>query len=66
MEGLNILVTSPPEPDDSSKPKSKGKSKAKAEGKELISDAHLRLKRGVHYGLMGRNGSGKSGNKLPV
>ncbi|KAL1963900.1 hypothetical protein VTN77DRAFT_7706 [Rasamsonia byssochlamydoides] len=41
--------------------KSKGRSKLKNEGAvELISNADLRLKAGVHYGLVGRNGSGKS------
>lgn len=30
------------------------------EGQELLSDAHLRLKSGVHYVLYGRNGTGKS------
>lgn len=29
-------------------------------GQELLSDCHLRLKSGVHYGLVGRNGTGKS------
>lgn len=29
-------------------------------GRDLLSDAHLRLKAGVHYGLIGRNGAGKS------
>ncbi|EPQ32208.1 uncharacterized protein PFL1_00405 [Pseudozyma flocculosa PF-1] len=29
-------------------------------GRELLQNAHLRLKSGVHYGLVGRNGSGKS------
>lgn len=29
-------------------------------GRDLLTDAHLRLKAGVHYGLVGRNGSGKS------
>lgn len=28
--------------------------------KQLLQDAHLRLKEGVHYGLIGRNGVGKS------
>lgn len=62
MDGLNIVVTSPaPEStEDESKSKTKGKSKAKATGRELISDGHLRLKAGVHYGLLGRNGTGKS------
>lgn len=62
VEGLSITITSAgaESPDESSKSKLKGKSKAKAPGKELISDAHLRLKGGVHYGLLGRNGTGKS------
>jgi ABC-type polysaccharide/polyol phosphate transport system ATPase subunit len=62
VEGLSITITSAAtEPtDEASKSKVKGKSKAKAPGKELISDAHLRLKGGVHYGLLGRNGTGKS------
>ena len=46
--------------EETSKPKTKGKPKAKAAGKELISDGHLRLKAGIHYGLIGRNGTGKS------
>lgn len=29
-------------------------------GRDLISDAHLRLKAGMRYGLVGRNGTGKS------
>lgn len=66
MDGLNISVVATLDknntsPDASSKPsKPKGKSKAKAEAKELIVDAHLRLKPGVHYGFIGRNGTGKS------
>ncbi|SNX85499.1 related to positive effector protein GCN20 [Melanopsichium pennsylvanicum] len=28
--------------------------------RDLLSDAHLRLKAGTHYGLIGRNGTGKS------
>ena len=28
--------------------------------RQLLHDAHLRLKEGVHYGLVGRNGTGKS------
>ncbi|KAI9867373.1 MAG: hypothetical protein M1813_008931 [Trichoglossum hirsutum] len=38
----------------------KGKAKAKAEGVEILVGAELRLKPGVCYGLVGRNGSGKS------
>ena len=62
MDGLNIIVTSSAleSAEDASKPKTKGKTKAKAAGRELISDGHLRLKAGVHYGLLGRNGTGKS------
>ena len=62
MDGLNIIVTSsaPESTEDTSKPKTKGKSKSKGAGRELISDAHLRLKAGIHYGLLGRNGTGKS------
>jgi ABC-type molybdenum transport system ATPase subunit/photorepair protein PhrA len=67
VDGLNIIVTSSAadSTEDASKPKTKGKSKAKAAGRELISDAHLRLKAGVHYGLLGRNGTGKS-SKIDV
>jgi ABC-type molybdenum transport system ATPase subunit/photorepair protein PhrA len=28
--------------------------------RQLLQDAHLRLKEGIHYGLVGRNGTGKS------
>ncbi|OJJ63777.1 hypothetical protein ASPSYDRAFT_138981 [Aspergillus sydowii CBS 593.65] len=61
VDGLTIAVTSPIDTiEDPSKTKGKGKSKAKAEARELIADAHLRFKAGVHYGLIGRNGTGKS------
>ncbi|KAL4788567.1 P-loop containing nucleoside triphosphate hydrolase protein [Aspergillus varians] len=61
VDGLTISVVSPLDNvGDPSKTKSKGKLKAKAEARELISDAHLRLKASVHYGLIGRNGTGKS------
>ncbi|KAL5342455.1 P-loop containing nucleoside triphosphate hydrolase protein [Aspergillus crustosus] len=61
VEGLTIAVVSPLDPaEDPPKTKAKGKSKAKAEARELIADAHLRFKAGVHYGLIGRNGTGKS------
>ncbi|KAL3481929.1 P-loop containing nucleoside triphosphate hydrolase protein [Aspergillus californicus] len=61
VEGLTIAVTSRPDTtEDPTKAKAKGKSKAKAEARELIADAHLRLKAGIHYGLIGRNGTGKS------
>ncbi|KAJ5642388.1 hypothetical protein N7490_006388 [Penicillium lividum] len=62
VEGLGIVVTSSTSTttEGPSKLKAKGKSKVLAAGKELISDGHLRLKGGVHYGLLGRNGTGKS------
>ncbi|PLB39924.1 ABC-F family ATP-binding cassette domain-containing protein [Aspergillus candidus] len=61
VDGLHISVASSLETTDtSSRPKSKGKSKAKAEARELIVDTHLRLKPGIHYGFIGRNGTGKS------
>lgn len=68
MEGLNITVASKPQDsiDDASKSKGRGKAKAKSTGQELISDGHLRLKGGVHYGLLGRNGAGKSSKPTPL
>ncbi|KAL4989192.1 P-loop containing nucleoside triphosphate hydrolase protein [Aspergillus falconensis] len=61
VEGLTITVSSPLDTAEGpSRTKAKGKSKSKADARELISDAHLRLKAGVHYGLVGRNGTGKS------
>jgi ABC-type polysaccharide/polyol phosphate transport system ATPase subunit len=38
----------------------KAKGKARADGLELLSNATLKLKAGVHYALIGRNGTGKS------
>ncbi|PWY95347.1 ABC transporter [Aspergillus sclerotioniger CBS 115572] len=60
VEGLTIAVSSTLNGDNASISKPKGRSKAKAEARELIVDAHLRLKAGVCYGLIGRNGTGKS------
>ena len=61
VEGLTIAVHSSRDtPEGPSKSTLKGKSKSKPDTRELISDAHLRLKAGVHYGLIGRNGTGKS------
>ncbi|KOC07161.1 ABC transporter [Aspergillus flavus AF70] len=61
VEGLTIAVSSSRDtPEDPSKPKPRAKTKGKPDTRELISDAHLRLKAGVHYGLIGRNGTGKS------
>ena len=53
IDGLNITVTS-----GNSASKSKGK--ARAEGLEIVSNASLKLKPGVHHALIGRNGTGKS------
>ncbi|RAL05455.1 ABC-F family ATP-binding cassette domain-containing protein [Aspergillus ibericus CBS 121593] len=60
VEGLTIAVSSTSNEEQVPASKPKGRSKAKAEAKELIIDAHLRLKAGVCYGLIGRNGTGKS------
>ena len=38
----------------------KGKAKASIADKDILVDADVKLKAGVHYGLLGRNGSGKS------
>jgi ATPase subunit of ABC transporter with duplicated ATPase domains len=38
----------------------KAKGKARAEGLEILANASLKLKAGVHYALIGRNGTGKS------
>ena len=54
VEGLNITVTS------SAKSGIKAKGKARAEGLEILANASLKLKAGVHYALIGRNGTGKS------
>ena len=56
IKGLNIAIVS------SKAGYSTNSAKLKAVGQEksLLSDAHLRLKSGVHYCLLGRNGSGKS------
>ncbi|PLB44630.1 ABC transporter [Aspergillus steynii IBT 23096] len=61
VEGLTIAVSSARETtDDPARFKPKGKAKSRADARELITDGHLRLKAGVHYGLIGRNGTGKS------
>ncbi len=55
IEGLNVTVTS-----GAGKSSAKAKGKAKAEGLEILANASLKLKAGVHYALIGRNGTGKS------
>lgn len=57
IDGLNITVASET-PEGSTK--ARGKSKAKAEGVELLTNATLKLKPGIHYGLIGKNGTGKT------
>jgi len=54
IEGLNITVTS------GTSKSGKPKGKARAEGLEILSNASLKLKAGIHYALIGRNGTGKS------
>ncbi|TGO48683.1 hypothetical protein BOTNAR_0464g00070 [Botryotinia narcissicola] len=54
IEGLNITVTS------SGKSGGKSKGKSKTEGLEILSNASLKLKAGICYALIGRNGTGKS------
>lgn len=41
-------------------PSGKTKAKASVKALDIVVDADLKLKHGVHYGLLGRNGSGKS------
>lgn len=42
----------------------KPKGKARAEGLELLANATLKLKAGIHYALIGRNGTGKSSESV--
>ena len=56
IDGLNIAIGPP----DSNSHQPKGKSKATAAPLEILTNAELKLKGGVHYGLLGRNGTGKS------
>ncbi|WEW59790.1 hypothetical protein PRK78_005270 [Emydomyces testavorans] len=75
IQGLDILVSSSSSPsgsgesstpgrsttlDSSTSPKSRKQKARRSPGKEILSNANLRLKPGVHYGLVGRNGTGKS------
>jgi ABC-type dipeptide/oligopeptide/nickel transport system ATPase subunit len=59
IEGLNITVTS------GGKSGVKPKGKQRAEGLEILGNASLKLKAGVHYALIGRNGTGKSSEYAP-
>lgn len=44
-----------------SKASGKGKDAGAGKDKDILVDAHLRLKKGVKYGMVGQNGVGKSG-----
>jgi hypothetical protein len=57
IDGLTIIVAADAQSSQKKDKKSEGTS---AEGKEILVDAHLRLKYGQRYGLLGRNGTGKS------
>ncbi|PHH91646.1 hypothetical protein CDD83_10863 [Cordyceps sp. RAO-2017] len=57
IDGLSITVAS----GDAS---AKGKAKARSQATEILSGAKLRLKQGQRYALVGRNGTGKSTEKL--
>jgi ABC-type polysaccharide/polyol phosphate transport system ATPase subunit len=50
--GLNIGIQS--------NPASLDKKKTTTGAKDILVDSHLKLKSGVRYGLIGRNGTGKS------
>ncbi|CZT52113.1 probable ATP-binding cassette sub-family F member 3 [Rhynchosporium secalis] len=56
IEGLNITVAS----SGQAATTARSKSRASAEVLEILSNATLKLKAGVHYALIGRNGTGKS------
>ncbi|RDA86998.1 hypothetical protein CP532_6742 [Ophiocordyceps camponoti-leonardi (nom. inval.)] len=53
IEGLSITVSS-------ADVSTKGKGKTRAQGIEILAGAELKLKQGRRYGLIGRNGTGKS------
>jgi len=55
VTGLNIAVTGRVERQLGTMKKAN-----QTESKEILLDAHLKLKPGVRYGLFGRNGTGKS------
>ena len=56
MHGLNVAIV----PSRATSNTGKSKAKAAVQELEILSNAELNLKPGVHYGLLGRNGSGKS------
>ncbi|KAI1936054.1 hypothetical protein LOZ66_004972 [Ophidiomyces ophidiicola] len=60
VQGLDILISSSTIAQDGPALAKARKQKARSAGKEILMNANLRLKAGVHYGLVGRNGTGKS------
>ncbi|KAM5436298.1 hypothetical protein MferCBS31731_005991 [Microsporum ferrugineum] len=65
IQGLDLLVASRPSQGQDAESSGAGKVKARKKekaglGLEILTSATLRLKAGVHYGLVGRNGTGKS------
>ncbi|EZF34717.1 hypothetical protein H109_00296 [Trichophyton interdigitale MR816] len=65
IQGLDILIASRPSQSQDAESSGAGKGKARKKektglGMEILTGANLRLKAGVHYGLVGRNGTGKS------
>ncbi|KAI1958860.1 hypothetical protein LOZ58_004897 [Ophidiomyces ophidiicola] len=60
VQGLDILISSSTIAQDGPALAKARKQKARSAGREILMNANLRLKTGVHYGLVGRNGTGKS------
>ncbi|KAF3481102.1 ATP-binding cassette sub-family F member 3 [Arthroderma uncinatum] len=65
IQGLDIQIASRSSQGQDAEASGTGKSKARKKDKsgsglEILNGATLRLKAGVHYGLVGRNGTGKS------
>ena len=65
VKGLNITINTAGNDEaiyasSGLKVKAKAKAKAKNDGLEILTSAELRLKHGIHYALVGRNGTGKS------
>lgn len=56
IAGLNLAIV----PSNSASKTKRTKGKGAGHELELLSNAELRLKTGVHYALLGRNGTGKS------
>ncbi|KAK2846427.1 hypothetical protein FQN49_005732 [Arthroderma sp. PD_2] len=70
IQGLDILIASRSSQGQDAESSGTGKAKARKKDKsglelEILTGATLRLKAGVHYGLVGRNGTGKSNRLIP-